>query len=146
MNPGEGHADMKDAEPLPMTETIGALVIGGTLNGLSIARSLGRHGVPVWVTTPPNIKLASFSRYTRRTLSWPNLEDEGQAAYLLEIAEHYGLDQWVLFPTSDESAALLSKFHTVLSRRFRVSTPTWDILRWAYAQRLTYRPATERHA
>lgn len=126
-----------------MTETIGALVIGGNLNGLSIARSLGRRGVPVWVTSPPNIKLASFSRYTQRTLPWPNLEDEAQAAYLLEIAERYGLDQWVLFPTTDESAALLSKFHAVLSSRFRVSTPTWDILRWAYDKRLTYRLAAE---
>jgi D-aspartate ligase len=128
-----------------MTETIGALVIGGSLNGLSIARSLGRRGVPVWVTSPPNIKLASFSRYTQRTLPWPNLEDEAQAAYLLEIAERYGLDQWVLFPTTDESAALLSKFHAVLSSRFRVSTPTWDILRWAYDKRLTYRLAAEQH-
>jgi predicted ATP-grasp superfamily ATP-dependent carboligase len=128
-----------------MTETIGALVIGGNLNGLSIARSLGRRGVPVWVTSPPNIKLASFSRYTQRTLPWPNLEDEAQAAYLLEIAERYGLDQWVLFPTSDESAAVLSKFHAVLSSRFRVSTPTWDILRWAYDKRLTYRLAAEQH-
>jgi D-aspartate ligase len=128
-----------------MTETIGALVIGGNLNGLSIARSLGRRGVPVWVTSPPNIKLASFSRYTQRTLPWPNLEDEAQAAYLLEIAERYGLDQWVLFPTTDESAALLSKFHAVLSSRFRVSTPTWDILRWAYDKRLTYRLAAEQH-
>jgi D-aspartate ligase len=128
-----------------MTETIGALAIGGNLNGLSIARSLGRRGVPVWVTSPPNIKLASFSRYTQRTLPWPNLEDEAQAAYLLEIAERYGLDQWVLFPTTDESAALLSKFHAVLSSRFRVSTPTWDILRWAYDKRLTYRLAAEQH-
>src|SRR5260370_19508085 len=124
MKHSEGHADMKDAEPLPMTETIGALVIGGNLNGLSIARSLGRHGVPVWVTTPPNIKLATFSRYTRRTLSWPNLEDEGQAAYLLEIAEHYGLDQWVLFPTSDASAPLLSTFTTILPPPFRLPTHT----------------------
>ncbi len=126
-----------------MTETIGALVIGGNLNGLSIARSLGRRSVPVWVTSPPNIKLASFSRYTRRTLPWPSLEDEAQAAYLLEIAERYGLDQWVLFPTSDESAALLSKFHAVLSSRFRVSTPTWNVLRWAYDKRLTYRLAAQ---
>jgi len=49
----------------------------------------------------------------------------------------------VLFPTSDETAALLSKFHTALSRRFRVSTPTWDVLRWAYDKRLTYRLAAE---
>jgi len=43
-----------------MTETTGALVIGGTLNGLSIARSLGRHGVPVWVATPSDVKLAKL--------------------------------------------------------------------------------------
>ncbi len=128
-----------------MTETTGALVIGGNLNGLSIARSLGRRGVPVWVTSPPNIKLASYSRYTRRTLPWPNGDCEGQAAYLLELAERYQLNQWVLFPTSDESAALLSKFHPALSRHFRVSTPTWDALRWAYDKRLTYRLAAEQN-
>jgi predicted ATP-grasp superfamily ATP-dependent carboligase len=126
-----------------MSEATGALVIGGNLNGLSIARSLGRHGVPVWVTTPSNVKLASFSRYTLRTLPWPDGDSEAQAAYLLELAERYRLDQWVLFPTSDESAALLSKFHAALSRRFRVSTPTWDVLRWAYDKRLTYRLAAE---
>jgi len=126
-----------------MSETTGALVIGGNLNGLSIARSLGRHGVPVWVTTPPSMKLASFSRYTLRTLPWPDGDSEAQAAYLLELAERHHLDQWVLFPTSDESAAVLSKFHAPLSRRFRVSTPTWDVLRWAYDKRLTYRLAAE---
>ena len=118
-------------------------MIGGNLNGLSIARSLGRHGVPVWVTTPPNIKLASCSRYTLRTLPWLGEEPEAQVAYLAEVADRYELDQWVLFPTSDESAALLSKFHTQLSRHFRVSTPTWDVLRWAYDKRLTYRLAAE---
>jgi D-aspartate ligase len=126
-----------------MTETTGALVITGNLNGLSIARSLGRHGVPVWVTTPTNIKLASLSRYTNRTLPWPDGACEEQVAYLLELAERYRLDRWVLFPTSDESAALLSRFRTELSRRFRVSTPGWDVLRWAYDKRLTYQLAAE---
>jgi D-aspartate ligase len=126
-----------------MTETMGALVIGGNLNGLSIARSLGRRGVPVWVTSPPNVKLASYSRYTQRTLPWLDGDSEGQAAYLLELAERYHLNQWVLFPTSDESAALLSKFHSALSRHFRVSTPTWDALRWAYDKRLTYQLAAK---
>ncbi len=118
-------------------------MIGGNLNGLSIARSLGRHGVPVWVTTPPNAKLASCSRYTLRTLPWPDGESEAQVGYLLELAARYDLDQWVLFPTSDESAALLSKFHTALSRRFLVSTPAWEVLRWAYDKRLTYQLAAE---
>ena len=124
-----------------MNKTTGALVVGGNLNGLSIARSLGRHGVPVWVVSPPNIRLASFSRYTRRTLPWPAGDDETQVEYLLEIAARNNLDQWVLYPTSDKSAALFSRFHSELSRRFRVSTPTWNVLRWAYDKRLTYRLA-----
>jgi len=126
-----------------MTETTGALVLGGNLNGLTIARSLGRRGVPVWVATSPNIKLASYSRYTHRTLPWPNVECEAQVDYLLELAARHKLDGWVLFPTSDESAALLSKFRVALSTRYRVSTPTWDILQWAYDKRLTYRLAEQ---
>jgi predicted ATP-grasp superfamily ATP-dependent carboligase len=76
-------------------------------------------------------------------LPWPNADVEVQAAYLLEVAERYQLDRWVLLPTSDESAALLAKFHALLSRRFRVSTPVWDVLRWAYDKRLTYKLAAE---
>jgi D-aspartate ligase len=128
-----------------MNKTTGALVLGGNLNGLSIARSLGRHNVPVWVVSPPNIRLASFSRYTRRTLPWPNGDDESQVEYLLDVAARNSLDQWVLFPTSDESAALLSRFHSELSRRFRVSAPAWSVLRWAYDKRLTYRLAADQH-
>jgi len=126
-----------------MNDSTGALVIGANLNALTIARSLGRHGVPVCLTTPPNIRLASCSRYTLQTFPWPNSDEEAQVKYLLELAEKHGLEQWVLFPTSDESAALLSKFHDVLSRAFRVSTPAWDVLRWAYDKRLTYQLAAE---
>lgn len=126
-----------------MTETAGALVLGSNLNGLTIARSLGRQGVSVWVVTSPNIKLASYSRYTHRTLPLPNGESEAQVGYLLDLAARHRLDGWVLFPTSDESAALLSKFHVTLSSRYRVSTPTWDILQWAYDKRLTYRLAAQ---
>jgi D-aspartate ligase len=126
-----------------MTETTGALVLGGNLNAVAIARSLGRQGVPVWVATPPNIKLATSSRYTRRTLAWPSGGREEQVQYLLEVAAQHRLDGWVLFPTSDESAALLAKFHSVLSSCYRVSTPTWEVLRWAYDKRLTYRLAAQ---
>ncbi|HXJ07218.1 MAG TPA: hypothetical protein VNH65_19110 [Candidatus Acidoferrum sp.] len=126
-----------------MNETTGVLVLGGNLNALTIARSLGRQGVPVWVATSPNIKLACFSRYTHRTLPWPSGECEAQVDYLLELSTRHKLGGWVLFPTSDESAALLSKFHTALSSRYRVSTPPWDILQWAYDKRLTYRLAAQ---
>lgn len=126
-----------------MRETTGALVLGANLNGLTIARSLGRQGVPVWLTTQPNIRLASYSRYTLRTLPWPSGDCEAQVQYLLELATRHGLHGWVLFPTSDETAALLSKFQTALSSHYRVSTPTWEVLRWAYDKRLTYQLAAQ---
>lgn len=126
-----------------MTNNTGALVIGGNYRGLSIARSLGRKRVPVWVTTPPHERIASLSRYTLRTLPWTTGGSEEQAAYLLGLAEKHHLDGWVLFPTEDESAALLAKFHRELSSRFRVTTPNWEVLRWAYDKRLTYRLAAK---
>jgi D-aspartate ligase len=110
---------------------------------VTLARSLGRQSVPFWVGSPPTIRLASFSRYTRRTLPWPSGDDETQVEYLLEVAARNNLDQWVLFPTSDETAALLSRSHSRLSRRYRVSAPTWNVLRWAYDKRLTYRLAAD---
>ncbi len=126
-----------------MSETSGALVLGANLNGLTIARSLGRRGVMVWLATPPSVRLASYSRYARRTLLWPNGDCEARVDYLLHLAERHELDQWVLFPTNDETAAFLAKFHSALSSRYRVSAPAWNVLRWAYDKRLTYRLAAQ---
>src|SRR2546428_4923980 len=123
--------------------SLGALVIGGGIRGLSIARSLGRRGVPVWVTTTRNDRLATLSRYTRRTLPWITGSPEEQVEYLLRLArEHHG-ERWALFPTADEPAAFLARFRRELATRFRVTTPDWDVLRWAYDKRLTYQLAAQ---
>jgi predicted ATP-grasp superfamily ATP-dependent carboligase len=45
---------------------------------------------------------------------------------------------WVLFPTDDESAALVARNHAELSKLFRLTTAPWSVLRWAYDKRLTY--------
>lgn len=126
-----------------MSAKTGALVLGGNLNGLTIARSLGRRGVPVWVVTTLDAQLAKYSRYAERTFVWPAQDPESQIAYLSELAEKFHLDDWVVFPTSDDSAALLSKFRSALSRRLRVSTPEWKALRWAFDKRLSYQLAAE---
>src|SRR3989441_7091985 len=123
---------------------LGALVIGGSIRGLSIARSLGRHGVPVWVTAARGDRLATLSRYTRRTLPWITGSPEEQVGYLLRQARDHPLDGWALFPTVGRSAALLSRFRRELATRFRVTTPDWDVLRWAYDKRLTYRLAAQK--
>jgi D-aspartate ligase len=83
--------------------------------------------------------IASFSRYARRTLTWPG-EDETEdrrLQFLLDVAARYGVVGWSLIPTTDESAVLLERNHTVLSELYRLSTAPWESMRWAYDKRLT---------
>lgn len=120
----------------------GAIVIGGDYRGLGIVRSLGRHGIPVWVLTDQHT-LAATSRYAQRSLHWPESDEAGQVAYLLELAKKYGLEGWLIFPTGDETTAMVSRHREALSARFRVTVPSWDVLRWMYDKRLTYQLAEE---
>ena len=74
-----------------------------------------------------------------RTLQWPDHFDEArQVQFLLDLGQRHGLDGWVLFPIGDENAALLARHRDSLARSFRITTPCWEVVRWAYDKRLTY--------
>jgi D-aspartate ligase len=124
-------------------EVPGALVIGADYRSLGVVRSLGRHGIRVWVLQDDHV-LASRSRYAARSLPWPETGEIERVDYLLGLARTHGLDGWALFPTDDESAALLARNRDALAERYRLSIlANWDTLRWAYDKRLTYRLAGE---
>jgi predicted ATP-grasp superfamily ATP-dependent carboligase len=108
---------------------------------LGVVRSLGRHGIPVWVLTDEHL-IAGTSRYARRKLPWPAGDERRQIDYLLSLADH-GLDGWTLFPTGDTTAALIARHHATLAQRFRLTTPPWEVLQWAYDKRLTHRLAAK---
>jgi predicted ATP-grasp superfamily ATP-dependent carboligase len=112
--------------------TDGAIVVGGDYRALGAVRSLGRRGVQVWVLDGEH-RLAGLSRYAQRTLRLG-----GGADFLLELAERHDLDGWTLFPSGDESAALVARDHERLRRRYRLTTPPWAVTRYAYDKRLTY--------
>lgn len=133
---------MADNFPGLRPPAAGALVIGGDYRGLGIVRSLGRRGIPVWVLTDEH-SIAATSCYARRRLKWPALPETQQLDYLLDLGARHGLDRWALFPTGDETAALLARNHAALVEQFRLTVPPWEVLRWAYDKRLTYRLATE---
>ena len=116
----------------------GALVIGGDYGGLGIVRSLGRRGIPVWVLAEDGQVSAGLSRYARRRLPWPAADGAAQLRFLHDLGQRHGLDGWVLFPTGDEPAALLARHARSLAGRYRLTTPAWAAMRWAYDKRLTY--------
>jgi D-aspartate ligase len=109
----------------------GALVLGGSHGALAVVRSLGRHGIPVWFASDDNM-LARLSRYARKGVSWPGPNVAGAVDFLLELGRRHGLFGWVLIPCADEEARLISQNHAALSRMFRVRTPAWETMRWAY--------------
>lgn len=97
----------------------GAVVLGGDYRGLGIVRSLGRRAVPVWVVHDDDA-IATHSRYcTGRTRLVPG---EDAVDTLLDLAERRGLADWVLFPTSDQSAHAVADADDRLGKRFVLTT------------------------
>jgi predicted ATP-grasp superfamily ATP-dependent carboligase len=98
---------------------------------------LGRRGIPVWVAHDGEHIDATVSRYARRRLPWP--ADEAACLTLLfELSAQFGRNDWALYPTHDEAVALVARHHRTLSEHFKVTTPPWDMLQWAYDKRLTH--------
>ncbi len=115
----------------------GAIVIGGDYRGLGIVRALGRHGIPVWVLHDYH-RVAAFSRYVSRVLSWPSGDEHAQLCMLLDLGKDLNGGKWVLFPTGDETTSLLARHHEELSKDFILSTGAWESVEIAYDKRLTY--------
>jgi D-aspartate ligase len=119
-------------------ETIGAVVVGGDHPGLAIARSLGRRGIPV-VVIDDQFSISRFSKYVTRFERVPDLKDQ-QAAVdsVLEVGQRLGLKDWVLFPTRDEHVVAFSIARDRLAEFFRVTTPSWETVCWAWDKANTY--------
>jgi predicted ATP-grasp superfamily ATP-dependent carboligase len=121
----------------------GAVVIGGDYQGLGIARSLGRLGVPVCVVDD-EYSISRFSRHVVRTVRARDLKnDDTLLTTLLSLGARFDLAGWVLFPTRDETVAALSRHRDALGEFFRVPTPPWEAVQWAWDKRNTYRLAAD---
>jgi D-aspartate ligase len=120
---------------------VGAVVIGGDYQGLGIVRSLGRHGIPLCVIDDER-SIAAVSRFTSHRLRVPELRSAEATLDALEAARRrFGLEGWVLYPTRDETVAVLAAHRHELVRHFRVPTPAWDCIAEAWDKRRTYRLA-----
>lgn len=109
----------------------GALILGGAHGSLEIARSLGRRGIPVWLITDDN-PLATLSRYVERSISWQGPHNRDALAYLVNLAARHGLGSWVLFAGGDAEVRFIAENHAALGAAFTLTTPPWNVVRWAY--------------
>jgi D-aspartate ligase len=120
------------------TGSPGGVVIGGDYQGLAIARSLGRRGVPVCVIDD-EFSIARVSRYCSRFVRARSLrDDDATLGAVLGAGETHGLEGWVLYPTRDETVAAFARNRDVLLERFRVPTPGWETIRYTDDKRNTY--------
>jgi D-aspartate ligase len=120
----------------------GALIVGGALGTVAIARSLGRRGIPVCFLSHDH-PIARFSRYVGRTISWPGPEAPDALASLLQIVHQQHMEGWVLFVGGDQELRFASQNYDQLATVLRLTCPRWDVARWAYDKHLTYQRAAE---
>jgi D-aspartate ligase len=117
---------------------VGALVIGGDHPGLGVVRSLGSRGIPVYVLDDL-LCVSKFSRYATRVIRVDHLRHE--AAFIqavLEVGQRFGQTGWVLIPTRDEHVAAIARHRDLLAKHFRVTTPSWETVQWAWNKQKTY--------
>jgi predicted ATP-grasp superfamily ATP-dependent carboligase len=122
-------------------QPVGGVVIGGDYQGLGIARSLGRHGIPVCVVDDET-SIARVSRFVRDVVRVHDLRSEASLLDALEVARRkLGLAGWVLYPTREENVAAVAANRDALLRDFRVPTPGLGAIRHVWDKRETYRLA-----
>jgi predicted ATP-grasp superfamily ATP-dependent carboligase len=62
---------------------------------------------------------------------------------LKALAVKEKLQGWVVFPTDDETVYVLSKHKKDLEDYYRITTPPWEVTKYAYNKKLTYKLALD---
>jgi D-aspartate ligase len=95
----------------------GAVVLGGGVNGLGVARSLGRQGIPVTLVEADRNDLANKSRYVSSFL--PADADDDRLLESLMSLSSGAEGPPVLLYTSDRFLKFVSEYRDALASRFR---------------------------
>ena len=119
----------------------GAVVIGGHVQGLGIVRMLGSKKISVILMDNTSYNITRFSKYCTRFIKMPgNIFDSEEkfCNFLKEKSRQYDLQDWLLFPTDDQTVAYLSKHKKELSDFYQIWTPAWGVVESCYNKQLTY--------
>ena len=101
-------------------------MVGGTLNGLGVIRSLSRARVPVFLLETTRQCPAAWSRYCVFIYT-PSLEGDELIASLARLASELGC-QPVLLLTSDQSVITVSAHREQISSLYHLGLPAPDVV------------------
>lgn len=124
-----------------MTQARRAVVIGGYINGLGVARALAARGIHTAVVRTAEFDIAHRSRSVASHAT--ALDVATRPDSLLEVLERRATD-WAgaaLFPACDEALTVLSRNRERLSACYRVIAPPWEVARQVLDKSLMLRAA-----
>lgn len=120
---------------------VGAVIIGGDFQGLGILRSLARWNVPVCLLDH-ELCISRFSKYPKKFMKCPSVTQElAFLSFFVDLSKKEDLEGWVVYPNDDETVRFLAKHKDELEKHYRISTPAWDVVKFAYEKKLTYQLA-----
>lgn len=122
-------------------KTTKSIVFGCFVNGLSLIRSLGRHGIPMVAVDYSRHPIGFFSKYVVEKAIAPDPRESPRRflAFLLNKS-----DKWrggLLIPTNDEILEVISHHKKVLSKSYMVAAPDWNALKNILNKRILYKNA-----
>jgi D-aspartate ligase len=117
-----------------------AIILGGSVNGLSFARSLGRRGIPTLILDSEAF-LGTFTRYGKVLLLPPADEQAEDWIALLKYVASRVPRSAVLFATSDAHCLWVSQHREVLRQYFRFVIPEKEAVEQIVNKRTQYQVA-----
>jgi predicted ATP-grasp superfamily ATP-dependent carboligase len=110
------------------------IVAADTIIGLTVARSLGRRGIPVYCAWSRPDALGRHSAFSKATFRLP---DDGRAAVeaIREHARRWGVTH--LVGISENHIALLNRYRLDLEREFTLLFPPQEVFRRATHKEIT---------
>jgi len=134
-----GKSDTKTSlDSVAPREKVGAIVIGGHFQGLGLLRSLGHKNIPVYLLDQGQC-IGRFSKYVKKFSKCPDVKkDESRfLEFLINLGRKENLKGWIIYPNDDETVSFLARYKERLEEYYRVSTPHWDSVKYAYDKALT---------
>jgi D-aspartate ligase len=118
-----------------------AIIMGGSVNGLSFVRSLGRRGIPTLLLDSETL-IGTYTRYGTHVLLPPPDKNLHEWTELLNFLGSRLDLPGVLFPTSDSHCLLVSEQATLLERHFRFLVPSAETTAQIVDKKAQYTIAT----